>query len=57
MQIQSVQQNQSESNKKTVNHTIRIYVNCGNATVNIQNCRMFCKYCGSFFDVEKKHDE
>jgi len=57
MQIQSVQQNQSEPNKKTVNHAIRICVHCGNATVNIQNCRMFCQYCGSFFDVEKKHDE
>lgn len=53
----SIQDSQSMSNKKTVNEAIKICVNCGNITVNIQNHRIFCKDCGSFFNVEKKHDE
>lgn len=57
MQIHLTQQNQSKSNKKTVNPAVRICVNCGNTAVNIQNYGVFCKDCGSFFDVEKKHDE
>lgn len=48
---------QFESNKKTVNPAIRICVNCGNVYVKIQNHGIFCKECGSFFDVEEKHDE
>ena len=57
MQIQSIQHNQFESNKKTVNQAIRICINCGNMTVKIQNQGIFCKDCGSFFDVEKNYDE
>ena len=57
MQIQSFQDKQFESNKKTVNDAIRICVNCGNIAVKIQNYGIFCKDCGSFFDMEKNHDE
>jgi len=57
MQIQPLQENQLESNKKTVNRAIRICVNCGNTAVHIQNYGVFCKDCGLFFDMEKKHDE
>ncbi len=57
MQIQTLQDNQFESNKKIVNDAIRICVNCGNMAIEIQNQGIFCKECGSFFDVEKNHDE
>ena len=57
MQIQTFQGNQFESNKKIVNNAIRICVNCGNIAIKIQNQGIFCKDCGSFFDVEKNHDE
>jgi ribosomal protein L37AE/L43A len=50
-----IQQNQSESSK-TVNKAIRICVNCGNIAVKIQNHGIFCKDCGSFFDVEDKNE-
>ena len=56
MQIQPIQQNQSEFNKKTVNPAIRICVNCGNTSVNIQNHLILCKDCGSFFDVEEEYE-
>ena len=56
MQIQPVQQNRSELDKITVNPAVRICVNCGNTSVNIQDCRIFCKDCGSFFDVEREHE-
>ena len=48
------QQSEFESNKKIINHAIRICVNCGNIAVKIQNHGIFCKDCGSFFDLEKK---
>ncbi len=57
MQIQSFQDDKLESNKKTVNNAIRICVECGNLAIKIQNHGIFCKDCGSFFDVEKNHDE
>ncbi len=57
MQIQTFQDNQFESNKKIVNDAIRICVNCGNIAIKIQNQGIFCKDCGSFFDVEKNNDE
>ena len=57
MQIQSFQDNPSESNKKIENNAIRICINCGNIAIKIQNQGIFCKDCGSFFDVEKNHDE
>ena len=55
MQIQRFQDNQLESKKKTVNNAVRICVNCGNIAVKIQNQGIFCKDCGSFFDVEMKN--
>ena len=57
MQIQTFQDNQLQSNKKTVNNAIRICIECGNLAIKIQNHGIFCKYCGLFFDVEKNHDE
>ena len=56
MQIQTIQDKQSELNKKTVNNAIRICVNCGNIAVKIQNHGIFCKDCGSFFDMEEKNE-
>ena len=49
-----IQQNRFESNKKTVHDAIRICVNCGDIAVKIQNHGIFCKDCGSFFDMENK---
>ncbi|MGY5144636.1 MAG: hypothetical protein ACW9XH_09180 [Candidatus Nitrosopumilus sp. bin_32a] len=57
MQIQSFEDKRLESNKRTVNNAIRICVTCGNIAVKIQNHGIFCKDCGSFFDMEKNHDE
>jgi len=54
MQIQTFQDNQLESNKKTVNNAIRICVYCGNVAIKIQNHDIFCKDCGSFFNLEEK---
>ena len=54
MQIQ--QRNQFELNKKTVNKAIRICINCGNIAVSIQNKGIFCKDCGSFFDLEEENE-
>lgn len=49
-----IQVDQHESNKETVNHAIRICVNCGNTAVLIQNRGIFCKECGVSFEVEDK---
>jgi len=54
MQIQSFQDNQSETNKKIVNDAVRICVSCGNIAIKIQNHGIFCKDCGTFFDVERE---
>ena len=56
MQISYDPKNQFELNKKTVNKAIRICVNCGSISVNIENYGVFCKECGSFFDMEKKNE-
>jgi ribosomal protein L37AE/L43A len=50
-----IQQNQLKSNK-IVNKAIRICLNCGNIAVKIENHGIFCKDCGSFFDVEDKNE-
>jgi DNA-directed RNA polymerase subunit RPC12/RpoP len=50
-------QNLLELNKKTVNKGIRICVNCGSIFIHIENNGIFCKDCGSFFDVKEKKDE
>ena len=57
MKTQHIQQDQLEFNKKTVNKAIRICVNCGNIAVHIENYGVFCKDCGSFFDVERENNE
>ena len=49
-----IQQNQLEINRKTVNKQIGICINCGSIAVKIENYGVFCKDCGSFFDVEHK---
>lgn len=51
-----IQENQFESNKKTVTKAIRICVNCGNVSVSIQNHGIFCKDCDTFFDVDDKNE-
>ena len=56
MQIQPIQDEHLELNKRTVNNAIRICVNCGNIAVKIQNHGIFCKDCGSFFDMEEEHE-
>jgi len=54
--MQTQQRSQFESNKKTVNKAIRICINCGNIAVSIQNKGVFCKDCGSFFDLEEENE-
>ena len=56
MTTQQIQQNQPEFNKKTVNKAVRICVNCGNIAVQIENYGVFCKDCGSFFNVERENN-
>ena len=51
-----MQENQFESKKNTVNKAVRICVNCGNIAVQIHNYGIFCKDCGTFFDVEEKDE-
>jgi rRNA maturation endonuclease Nob1 len=57
MKTRHAQQDQSKFHKKTVNKAVRICVNCGNIAVRIENHGVFCKDCGSFFDVEKENNE
>ena len=47
-------QSDFEAKKKTVNRSIRICVNCGNISVQIENHGIFCKDCGMFFEVRGK---
>ena len=56
MQIISTN-NSLESKKKTVNNAIRICVNCGSIAVCIDRYGVFCKDCGSLFDVEEKKEK
>ena len=51
-----IQENQLESTKKTINNAVRICVHCGNIAVKIQNHGIFCKDCGSFFDMDEKNE-
>jgi len=48
-------QNLLELNEKTVNVGVRICVNCGSISIHIENYGLFCKVCGSFFDIEEKN--
>lgn len=51
METQVIQFDRLETRKKTVNKAIRICVNCGNISVQIENYGIFCKDCGTFFEV------
>ena len=51
METQVIQSNSLESRKNIVNKAVRICVNCGNISVQIQNYGIFCKECGEFFEV------
>lgn len=57
MQTQHSQQNQLELKKKTVNKAIKICVNCGSIAVSIENYGVFCKDCGSSFELGDKKNE
>ena len=46
-------QSDLEGKKETVNKAIRICVNCGNISVQIENYGIFCKECGTFFNVKE----
>ncbi|MDH3678043.1 MAG: hypothetical protein OEQ12_07065 [Nitrosopumilus sp.] len=52
MKTQVIQLNDLETKKQIVNKAIRICVDCGNVSVNIENYGIFCKECGRFFDVK-----
>ncbi|MDH3276705.1 MAG: hypothetical protein OEL77_01480 [Nitrosopumilus sp.] len=45
-----------EEKKQTVNRAIRICVNCGSLSVNIENYGIFCKECNMFFDVKENRN-
>lgn len=49
-----IQNEPIELNKKIVNDSIKICVNCGNTTVLIQNSQIFCKKCDHIFEVKKR---
>ena len=53
METQVIQSNSFEEKKQTVNKSIRICVNCGSLSVQIENYGIFCKECGTFFDVNE----
>ena len=53
MKAQSIHSNRLELKKQTVNKAIRICVNCGNVSVQIENYGIFCKECGIFFDLKE----
>ena len=57
METQVIQSNSLEVKKQTVNKAIRICVNCGSLSVNIENYGIFCKECGIFFDIKENEDE
>ena len=40
-----------EEKKQTINKSIKICVNCGNISVRIENYGIFCKECGTFFNI------
>ena len=49
-----IDQSSWESKKQTVNKAMRICVNCGSVSVHIENYGIFCKECGTFFDVKEE---
>ena len=52
METQVIHANSIEEKKKTVNKAIRICVNCGSISVQIENYGIFCKECNAFFDIK-----
>ena len=53
METQVIQTNSFEEKKQTVNRSIKICVNCGNNSVQIENYGIFCKDCGIFFNMKE----
>ena len=53
METQVIQSNSFEEKKQTVNKSIKICVNCGNISVQIENYGIFCKECGTFFNISE----
>ena len=54
MKTHVMQTSDFEEKKLTVNKAIRICVNCGSISVQIENYGIFCKECGTFFNVKEK---
>lgn len=57
METQVIQSGNFEEKKQTVNKSIRICVDCGSISVQIENYGIFCKDCGKFFEVKEKKIE
>ncbi|NIM26043.1 MAG: hypothetical protein GTN35_01350 [Nitrososphaeria archaeon] len=53
MNTQMAQISDLEEKKQTVNNAIRICVDCGSISVQIENYGVFCKECGTFFNVKE----
>lgn len=53
METQVIQTSNFEEKKQAVNKAIRICVNCGSISVQIENYGIFCKECGTFFDIKE----
>ena len=53
METRVIQTNSFEEKKQTVNRSIKICVNCGNNSVQIENYGIFCKDCGIFFNMKE----
>lgn len=53
METQVIQTNSFEEKKQTVNRSIKICVDCGSISVQIENYGIFCKECGTFFEVSE----
>ena len=53
METQMIQSNSFEEKKQTVNRSIKICVDCGSISVQIENYGIFCKECGTFFEVSE----
>ena len=51
--MNQVMQTSLEEKKQIVNPDIRICVNCGSISVQIENFGIYCKECKMFFDVKE----
>ena len=54
MKTQMAQSSEFTEKKQAVNNAIRICVNCGSISVQIENKGIFCKDCGTFFQVREE---